>query len=489
MLNEHTAYDSLKDRRYVGGKESTAYIIYDASENINPGIFGSRYNIDILKINLNLYSVLSLINGIWDVINDTFTGPIVDKTRTRWGKFKPYLIAFAIPSLLMAVLQWSIPFFLDTKNEYDMTKFFFFLAIQMSNEAIATFRNISKTGLLSSLSPNPNERVRLLTYAKWISSIFDNIPQVILSLVYDAMNNGVIKIVNRKVFYGAIGVISAMISTGMAMYFFVLSKERIVQSEKKPSIREGIHTILHNRPVFLLLLNDLFSAFTLSTSHENYYIDVLGYNSFGTLTELPSVLICQISYTYIKWMRQRFSTRFLWAVSSNYDNLQKILVFLFGCIGGKGKNGWYRDWKKMFFVIAPMEAVRKSFWGVRQIIPTEITYEAIDYCEWKNGYRSEGVIIITKSLMSKIIRNTTSGLQSAILQAVGYSLKQGFGNQSDSTKFGIFIAAFLLPGVTGAFSIIPKLMYKLDAKEKDIMYSELTQRRSSLEKMTRGTVL
>jgi len=300
---------------------------------------------------------------------------------------------------------------------------------------------------------------------------------VLLSIIYDAMNNGMIKIANKKVFYGAIGVFAALISTSMAMYFFILSKERVTQSEKKPSVREGIHTILHNRPVFLLMLNDLLGAFTLATSYENYYIDVLGYNTFGTLTELPSIVSCNISYTYIKWMRKKFSTRVLWILSSNYDNLQKILIFLFGCIGGKGKNGWYRNWKKMFYIIAPMEFIRKSFWGVRQVVPQEITYEAIDYCEWKNGYRSEGVIVITKGLMSKIVRNTTSGLQAAILNAVGYSLKEGFGQQSDSTKFGLFMAAFLLPGVTGAFSIIPKLMYKLDAKEKDIMYDDLMQRR------------
>ncbi len=480
---DDSVYESLKDRRYVGGKESAAYIVYDASENINAGIFGSRYNIDILKINLNLYSVLSLINGIWDVINDSFTGPIVDKTRTRWGKFKPYLIAFAVPSLFMTIFQWSLPFFLDTKNEYDMTKFFFFLAIQMSNEAIATFRDISKTGLLASLSPNPNERVRLLKFAKWISSIFDNIPGVLLTVLYDSMNKGVIKIANKKLFYGGIGVIAAMISTGMAMFFFVQSKERVTQSEKTPSILEGIKTIVHNRPVFLLMMSDLLGAFTLATSQDNYFIDVLGYSTFSTLIELPSIPVCHLSYTYIGWMRRKFSTRFLWIFSSNFDNLQKVLTFAFGCIGGKGKNGWYRDWKKMFLIMAPLDFVRKSFWGVRQVVPQEITYEAIDYCEWKNGYRSEGVIIITKGLMSKIIRNTTSGIQSSILSAIGYSLNSGFGNQADSTKFGLFITAFLLPGLTGALSIIPKLLYKLDASEKETMYRDLMQRRYSQERL------
>lgn len=475
--------DSFKDRRYVGRKEAASYIVYDASESVNAGVFGSRYNIDILKINLNLYTIISVINGIWDVVNDTFTGPIVDKTRTRWGKFKPYLIAFAIPSLIITVFQWSLPFFLDTDNENDMTKFFFFLAIQMSGEAIATFRNISKTGLLASLSPNPEERVRLLKNAKWISSIFDNIPGVLLTVIYDLMNKGVIKIADKRIFYGGIAIIAAIISTGMAMFFFAQAKERVPQSEKTPSLLEGLKTIVHNRPVFLLMLSDLLGAFTLSTSQDNYFIDVLGYSTFFTLVELPSIPLCHISYTYVSWMRRRFSSRALWILSTNFDNFQRILTFALGCIGGTGKNGWYRNWKKMFMVMAPLDMARKSFWGVRNVVPQEITYEAIDYCEWKNGYRSEGMIIITKGLMSKIVRNTTSGLQSAILSAIGYSLKEGFGNQSDSTKFGIFMAAFLLPGVTGAFSIIPKLLYRLDGPEKEIMYQELMERRRSMEKL------
>lgn len=483
MLSGHTEYDAFKDRRYVDRKEATSYIVYDASESVHAGIFGSRYNIDILKINLNLYTVISLINGIWDVINDSFTGPIVDKTRTRWGKFKPYLIAFAIPSLIMTVFQWSLPFFLDTENEYDMTKFFFFLAIQMSNEAIATFRNISKTGLLASLSPNPEERVRLLKNAKWISSIFDNIPGVLLTVIYDLMNKGVIKIVDKRLFYGGIAVTAAVISTGMAMFFFTQAKERVTQSEKTPSLLEGLRTITRNRPVFLLMLSDLLGAFTLSTSQDNYFVDVLGYSTFSTLVSLPSIPICHISYTYVSWMRRKFSSRALWIVSSNFDNFERLVIFALGCIGGTGKNAWYRDWKKMFMIMAPLDIVRKSFWGVRNVVPQEITYEAIDYCEWKNGYRSEGMIIVTKGLMSKIVKNTTSGLQSAILSAIGYSLKEGFGNQSDSTKFGIFMAAFLLPGVTGAFSIIPKLMYRLDADEKEIMYRELMERRYSREKL------
>jgi Na+/melibiose symporter-like transporter len=473
----------FKERRYVGNGEAASYVFFDASESINAGIFGRRYNLDILKINLNLFTVINLINGIWDVVNDTFTGPIVDKTRTRWGKFKPYLIAFAVPSLLLSLLTWTMPYFLNINNEYDPTKFFLYLAMNMIGEAMATFRDISKTGLLSTMTPNPSERVRLLSMAKFISSQFDQFPTVALSILYDMMNNGLLKISSKRFFYGTIGISTALISTTMAMVFFFKAKERVVQSEKPPNLMEGFKTIVQNRPVFLLMLNDLLNAFRLSTEKSNYYIDVLGYNTFGTLVEIPALPFLEFSYTRINHMRKKYSSKTLWLLSTNIDNLTNLVTFALGCIGGTGKRGWYRSWKKMLMIMIPLDIMRKSVWGTRNVVPQVITYEAIDYCEWKNGYRSEGVIIVMKGLMSKIVGNLTSGLQTSIMSKIGYSLREGFGKQSDGAKFGLFITGFLLPGLTGALSIIPKLLYNLSEEEKDKMYRELHDRRLLIEEM------
>ncbi|HOU09142.1 MAG TPA: MFS transporter [Clostridiales bacterium] len=482
-MSDKTSYANVYSRQYVGNTEAAAYVIFDGSESINAGIFASRFNIDILKINLNLYSLLSIINGVWDVVNDTFIGQIVDKTRTRFGKFRPYLIAFAVPSLLLGVLQWLMPYFVNTDNEYDLTKFFMFLAIQVSGEAIGTFRSIAKTGLLAALTPNPAERVKLLSMAKFISCQFDQFPNIILGVVYDAMNNGLIKISSRKAFYASIGISTAVISTSMALFFFAKAKERVTQAEKIPNIVEGFKTIISSRPVFLLMLNDLLNALKFSTSNTNYYIDVLGFSSFGKLVETPSLPLFEISYSWIGWTRRKFSTRALWLMSTNIDNVTNLLTFAFGCIGGRGRQGWYRSWKKMFLVMASLDMVRKSVWGTRNVIPQEITYEAIDYCEWKNGYRSEGIIMVTKGLMSKIISNLTSGLQHSIMSSIGYSLGRGFGQQDDATKFNLFATSFLLPGVTGALSIIPKLLYNLGPAEKEVMYRELKERRQRQEEL------
>jgi Na+/melibiose symporter-like transporter len=89
-----------QDRRYLGSKETLAYILFDVSKSFNINLYAERFVFDVLHIDFYYLAIVNFINTIWDVINDTFTGVIVDKTRTRWGKFKPYLVVFAIPGTL-----------------------------------------------------------------------------------------------------------------------------------------------------------------------------------------------------------------------------------------------------------------------------------------------------------------------------------------------------------------------------------------------------
>ena len=64
---------------------------------------------NILKIDLVLQSVTNGIISVWDIINDIFLAAIVDKTRTRWGKFKPWLVVYAIPGAFLTLLYWALP--------------------------------------------------------------------------------------------------------------------------------------------------------------------------------------------------------------------------------------------------------------------------------------------------------------------------------------------------------------------------------------------
>ena len=102
----------FQNRRYVGTKETVAYVVYDMSQSFNINAYSQRFVTNILQVSLKLQRIANVINGIWDVINDVLFGAIVDKTRTRWGKFKPYLVALGIPGTIGTCIYWLMPSYL-----------------------------------------------------------------------------------------------------------------------------------------------------------------------------------------------------------------------------------------------------------------------------------------------------------------------------------------------------------------------------------------
>ena len=130
MANETAAETKtprkLPQRRYVGSRETMWYILYDISASFN--ISGSEevFISDIVKIRMHYIALVRTINGIWDIINDIFLGGLVDKTRTRWGKFKPYLVLSAGPGTLLSMIYWLMPVLFAAMGAGDFSKFMFF---------------------------------------------------------------------------------------------------------------------------------------------------------------------------------------------------------------------------------------------------------------------------------------------------------------------------------------------------------------------------
>lgn len=78
----------LRERRFIGVKETFGYTLFKASQEFNINKYSDRFIFDVLKIDFYYLSIVTAVGGVWDVINDMLIGTIVDKTRTRWGKFK-----------------------------------------------------------------------------------------------------------------------------------------------------------------------------------------------------------------------------------------------------------------------------------------------------------------------------------------------------------------------------------------------------------------
>ena len=178
LTDEQLSY-VYQNRRYVGLKETVGFVLWDAAQSFNINAFSSRFVNNIFELPLSLSALAATINTPWDMLNDVLFATIVDKTRTRWGKFRPYLLALAIPGLIGTLAYWFQPVFLLNANKW--IKFAFYLFLTMVRDGIGTFQDISRTGLMSTITPHPVDRTRLITVANFASGFFgENIHQRLL---------------------------------------------------------------------------------------------------------------------------------------------------------------------------------------------------------------------------------------------------------------------------------------------------------------------
>jgi Na+/melibiose symporter-like transporter len=472
---------AAQGRRYLGNKETFGYVLFRASQDFNINGYSDRFIFDVLHIDFSYLAIVNSLAGIYNVVINPIFGTIVDKTRTRWGKFKPYLLVFALPGTIGTCLYWMMPLFFPNRSLLDVTKFVFYFALAIGRETAGTFSGIAQTGMLATITPDPIDRTRLITLTNVLSGFLGaKIPELIMTVMIDAVNHGAVSIKMQSL-YVFMGLFTTFVGGAAALYFSVITRERVMQSIERPSIRQGIKSILNNKPILLMTLSDFLGAFSIGSGMSNYYIDVLGMASISVIVGIPGGFVSTPSFAFVPWARKHFSTKVLWLVGSYTGDFLMVLVFLFGSIGGV-KNGFYKKRLPMIAAIMLQETLFMFVFGIRRVIPTEMTNEAMDYCEWKNGYRTEGMTTTVKGLASQLVTVAGSTLKAVLMKSFGYVQGAGFLNQTDRTKYFLFAMGTVIPFITGSLGIIPKMMYDLSGKKKEQMYEELMARRSQVAK-------
>lgn len=472
-----------KSRRYVGSRETTAYVLYDIAQSLNLSSKQTYFVTDVLVIALRWQTIISAIVSVWDIINDLFLAAIVDRTNTRFGKFKPYLILYAGPGAALGILFWAMPAMFPGVAATYMPKIIAYFVLQMITNLATSLYNIAKSGILATITPDTVDRTRIINQANLISSLVENLPKQAVTIFIDLVNNGIMKISMSSLFI-IMGVATAAASSVLSFYFSVVYKERVLQSVEKPDYKETLTSIFRSRPLMLLALSDLLSSFgNIGTSISLYYINVLNFSSAELVVGIPGMFVTYASYTYITKLRENFSTKALWIFGDHFGNALLLLVYLFGSINKNYKKTW-----TMLIAFMIRETVWNGVYALRKVIPTEIGNEVIDYGEWKYGYRTEGITGVIKGLASKVVGSMGTVLNTVLLEAIGY--RQGLkpGQQSTRTEYLLFMTTTLVPAVTGLLGMIPKFFYNIDDKTRKRMYAELEERRSETAKVVNAGV-
>lgn len=499
ILSEKDEYQKLKDaldakekealkyvhenRRYVGTRETVAYVLNDFSNSFNIGKYSNRFIWDVVKIDFRISAYVNIFTGIWDTINDIFIGAIVDKTRTRWGKFRPYLLFMKVPLTILGTLYWFMPFFFpDTAVDY-APKLIYYFVFNIIMETAGTFTGIASSGLLATITPHPVDRVRLITMANFWSGWFgEKLPELLMGVFLDLINNNIVRWKTRDLFVG-MGILTSFVGCAASFYFFFLTRERIQQTIEKPSIIQGIKAVINNYPILLITLSDFLSGFGISQGRSDYYIDVLGSATLETVVGIPASPVSNISYALIGPARRRFSTKAIWILEDLYTDMCWLSVFAIGSI-----NGNFKKLKVMIPTFMIEEFMEMWVYGLRKVIPAELYNEAMDYCEWKNGYRMEAMTGVARGLIKKLQGIGMNTIKNLILAEIGYIQGLTIGTQADRTKWWLFALGTGVPVITSSLGVVPKFFYPLKSGRRDKMYADLLERRKNMaERVTNAT--
>lgn len=227
--------------------EKIGYGLGDTASSIFWKLFGVYllyFYTDVVGLDVAVTGTMFLVTRIWDSCFDPVVGVIADRTDTRWGKFRPYLLWMAVPFGIMGVLTFSSPeFSLTWKTGFAYLTYSLMMMVY-------SLINVPYATLLGVLSDDPRERVSLSSYKMAFAALGSILA---LALIEPLVNLFGGDTAGAGSWTKAVAVLAAV---AVVLFFctFSLTKERVVPvSDKSHSLMSDLGDLLRNIPWWMLL--------------------------------------------------------------------------------------------------------------------------------------------------------------------------------------------------------------------------------------------
>ncbi len=446
------------------------YITYGVSNFFGSSIAGLTqgylliFYTSILKINALIVGTMFLIAKIWDGINDPIEGSIIDRTKGKYGKMRTYLIYLSIPYAIVTILL-----FLPV-NFSDIGKIAYMYVTYLVWCSLYTFVDAPLQALPSVVSPNPEERTKMISLGRLFGSAGGEIAMVIIAIGFFLTDSA-----------GTIYLATAIILSALGAIFIIFGglkiKERIEPTPiKGNNIFEGFRYLGKNKPLLLMVTGNFLSFFrniiSASILYVVTYVFLQPQNQI--LFSIPSMIGSLIGMLAPAYLGKRISSRKQYIYATFALSIIMAMVFLIS---------------KVYLSMAVI-AVAMFFYGIPtgilNVVPTLMCTDTLDYMEWKEGSRQEGISFSIMSFRSKVASGFKDFTMTLILTWIGFEA-MGIGKllpgssdlymQSKKTQAGLLLMFSLIPAVFNLLSVIPFFFYKLDGEYLKKIQVELAARR------------
>ena len=506
----HKLYGTTPGGNGLQPKEALAYGIAGFGQNFICTIIGSYLTIfltDALLFGAEGVTIgsvtgsmavawLMLGTRIFDAFNDPIMGSVVDKTRTKWGKCRPYLKWMAIPIAVM-----TIACFLPVFREKATSTFIIVGIIYVIWSVAYTIADVPYWGLSTCMTNDTVVRGNMLTITRLLCTLGAGIVTVFIPIITGAvtakykytdadisaiMADKGVDAETAQSFVGTVkaglesanagtlkwtyfiaAVVLVVAAVPMFFYGFKHTKERFTADDNPPSFGHNLKLLFKNDQLLLIVLSGIFGGarmvytYTGGLYFAKYVLQNEGMYSLITLLVVPGGLVASI---LVPWMSKKFTKKWAYVAVHLFGGIVMAVMYFVG---------YDAPWK---LVIAAIGLVLLGIpQGVNNIITYAMIGDTVDYLEWKTGERGEGICFAMQTLINKIGMAVGAFIGVISFSAAGINSETGFiSAEGANTLWNMLV----LSGVISMFACaVPMFFYKVTEKRQAEMVAEIAERK------------
>ena len=321
-FKKKATFDDLLDRKYLGKKD---YIWFSLTQFACSAITGLAqgyllfFYTSIMNIPLTYVGTMFLIAKIWDGINDPIMGVIVDKTRSKMGKMRPYLLWASIPYAACTILM-----FINFRGMSSVGKIVFMYVTYILFSTVGTAVEVPLQGLPAVVSPNVDERTKIISISRILGSIGEQSALVLISFGLLVTND------NYEFTYTGTAVVIGVIAPIFMVISALVLKERIEPTNQIPFL--------------ILICSNLLTFFRNLVSAAIMYVVayIYGNGSLQIAFALPGAVASMIGMLFAPKLKRHFNAKQLFIIATIWHSVCSTVYYRYDMAFGVLGRGLFR---------------------------------------------------------------------------------------------------------------------------------------------------
>jgi len=383
-------------------------------------------------------TIIITVAKIVDAITDPVMGALIDMTRTRWGKLRPYILFSAAPIAALTALMFSVP---DVSEPLQLV---YFGVVYLLWGFAYTVCDVPFWGLIGSAFPEPTRRTRVIGNVRAFGAISLGLATLGMPWLAKALSGG--DETTGSGWSYAVLLIS-VIGMGMFLLAFFFTRERpSALAQGRLTFRQLGGTLIRNTPLLMVLLGSVLGFGRYIVQAGGAVFVVVAYGEEGLFTLIGAAIIVGMvlsSFTaplLLRWM----SGRTLIVGSSLLGAVFYVAMYFVG----------FENilWIVVFIFLTGLTL------GVFLVVQATMIADAVDDVEKRTGVRNDGISFATLTFVSKIMSALAVLVFGLFVVAAGYEQGAVITPEMQNT---VFISITLVPALSCLVSAIPFLFYRL----------------------------